>query len=121
MHLSIVPNFENKIFATDKLKKLTVDLRSLPAIELTIALQKAYPSHQKPLMALRKPSFYKSFENTIMSTLLESWVEDTPCLYDIVCRIQDEIIPTLLEQHAEELPTDGEGNIKLVYETTQEF
>lgn len=52
MNLSIVPNFEGKIHAKDKVKNLSLEFRKFPPVELTVALVKAYPSHKAPIMAL---------------------------------------------------------------------
>lgn len=57
LNLSIVPNFEGKIHAKDKVKKLSLEFRQLPPVELTVALVKAYPSHRAPILALKGP-FY---------------------------------------------------------------
>ena len=43
--LSIVPNFEHKIYCRDNVKKLDVELRKLPALEVVIGLTPAYPSN----------------------------------------------------------------------------
>ena len=53
MNLSIVPNFEGKIHAKDKVRGEQLEFRSFPTVELSIVLTKAYPSHRAPLMALR--------------------------------------------------------------------
>ena len=103
MDLSIVPNFEDaKLFAKDKQKNRTLPLRKFPAIELTIALVREYPSHRAPLLAL-KGLFYQRFKQTILSKLQEVYAEDCPAIYEMVCIIQDEIIPTLLAEHSDEL------------------
>lgn len=57
MNLSIVPNFDQKIHAKDIVKGLMLEFRKFPAIELTIAMVKAYPSNKAPLIALKGP-FY---------------------------------------------------------------
>jgi hypothetical protein len=36
--LSVVPNFESKITATDMVKNIHVELRKLPALELVLGL-----------------------------------------------------------------------------------
>lgn len=61
MNLSIVPNFDGKLHAKDRVKGLALEFRAFPAIELTIALVKSYPSHRAPLIAL-KGSFYQRFK-----------------------------------------------------------
>ena len=42
--LSIVPNFESKITAIDKVKNIHVELRKLPALELVLGLTQSYPA-----------------------------------------------------------------------------
>ena len=44
LKLSVAPNFSGKIFATDKVLKVKVELRKLPCIELYVALSCDYPS-----------------------------------------------------------------------------
>jgi len=68
MHLSIVPNFDSKLHAKDKVKNLSLEFRKFPAVELTIVLVKAYPSHRAPLIALKGP-FYQKFKATILIKL----------------------------------------------------
>ena len=100
MDLSIVPNFEDaKLFAKDTQKNRTLPLRKFPAVELSIALVKEYPSHRAPLMALKGP-FYQRFKPTILAKLHEVWAEDCPAIYEMVCIIQDDLIPTLFEEHS---------------------
>ena len=48
-------------------------------------------------------------------------MEDTPCLYDMVNRIQYELMDSLFEQDTDTIKIDDEGNIRLTYETTGEF
>ena len=75
-------------------------------------------------MALTGPSaFYTSFKGDILESLHERWLEDTPCLYDIVCFIQDELIAFLVERYPRGFPEaeDGSGAIEIIYDTTQEF
>lgn len=38
VHLSIVPHFEKKIIAHDKVKNIQVEFRKLPSVEVTVAL-----------------------------------------------------------------------------------
>ena len=52
LHLSIVPNFDAKVLATDKAKGRQLEFRKLPSFELTVALTKSYPSHQSPMLAM---------------------------------------------------------------------
>ena len=120
MDLSIVPNFEDgKLFAKDKEKNRTLALRKFPAVELSIALVKAYPSHRAPLLALKGP-FYQRFKQTILAKLHEVWAEEAPAIYEMVCIIQDDLIPALLEEYESELVRDAEGNFTVEFETTEE-
>ena len=64
LNISIVPNFEGKLHAKDKVKGMQVELRSFPAVELTCVLVKSYPSSRAPLMALRG-SFYQKYKSTL--------------------------------------------------------
>lgn len=68
VHLSIVPNFDGKLHAKNKVKNLSLEFRKFPALELTIGLVKAYPSHRAPLIALKGP-FYQKFKTTILNKL----------------------------------------------------
>jgi len=68
MHLSIVPNFDRKLHAKNKIKNLHLEFRKFPAVELTIALVKAYPSHRGPLIALKGP-FYQKYKSTLLTNL----------------------------------------------------
>lgn len=53
LNLSIVPEFDGKIHAKEVVRNTQLEFRKLPAVELSIVLTKAYPSHRAPLMALR--------------------------------------------------------------------
>ena len=86
MNLSIVPNFDSKLHAKDKVKGLTLEFRAFPAIELTIALVKSYPSHRAPLIAL-KGAFYQRFKSSVLSKITEIWAQDSPAIYEMVCTI----------------------------------
>jgi len=44
-----------------------------------------------------KGKFYKKFRQTILDKLKQDWIEESPAIYEIVCQIQDEIMPELLE------------------------
>ena len=68
MNVSIVPTFDGKIFAKDKVRGMEVSLRCFPAVELTCVLVKSYPSHRAPLMALRG-LFYQKFKRTLFEQL----------------------------------------------------
>ena len=114
MNLSIVPNFDNKILAKDKAKNITLELRKFPAIELTIIMVKAYPSSKAPLIALKGP-FYQPYKSTIMEGLKGIWAEECPAIYEMVCHIQDEIIPAILEQYPDDFIQDGEGNVTMEF------
>ena len=57
MNLSIVPNFEGKIHAKEKVRNVSMEFRKFPAVELTVVLVKAYPGSKAPLLALKGP-FY---------------------------------------------------------------
>jgi len=60
-------------------------LRSLPSIELVIALPEAYPSSQRPLF-FQMNKFYSEFyqiENYIMDKVNEKWTEEMPVLYEV--------------------------------------
>ena len=83
MNLSIVPNFDGKIHAKDAVRGTRLEFRKLPAVELSIVLVKAYPSHRAPLMALRG-DFYQKFKSTLFGKLGEVWMEDCPAIYEIV-------------------------------------
>ena len=120
MDLSIVPNFEDaKLFAKDNQKNRTLPLRKFPAVELTIALVKEYPSHRAPLLAV-KGLFYQRFKQTILTKLHEVWAEDCPAIYEMVTIIQDDLIPSLLEEHSDVFVQDDEGNYTVEYATTDE-
>ena len=65
--LSIVPNFESKIICYDEIKKLSVELRKLPAVDLIVGLTQAYPSNQKPIVSISPNSvFYTEFHETVL-------------------------------------------------------
>jgi len=89
VRLSVVPKFEEEelLFKMkDKVDKKEVTLRSLPAIELLIALPSSYPSSQKPLL-LQMNKFYSDilrWEDFIYQKLDEKWSEDIPVLYEMV-------------------------------------
>lgn len=51
----------------------------------------------------------------------EIWLEESPVIYEIVCAIQDDIIPTLLEEYPEDLVQDANGDIQLEYDTATEL
>ena len=102
MHLSIVPNFEGKLHATDKVKKLSLEFRKFPPVELTLALVKAYPSHRSPIIALKGP-FYQRFKTTLFKKLGQMWMEDSPVIYEMVCAIQDDLIPDLIAEYPSDL------------------
>ena len=86
MSLSIVPNFDGKVHAKDKVRGMRLEFRKLPAIELAIALVKEYPSHRAPFLALRG-SFYQPFKAVILAKLTEIWCQDSPAIYEMVCHI----------------------------------
>jgi len=86
LNLSIVPNFDGKIHAKDKVRGMQLEFRKFPAVELSVVLTKAYPSHRAPLMALRGP-FYQKFKSTLFTKLAEIWLEDSPAIYEMICQI----------------------------------
>ena len=69
-------------------------------------------------MLAMKGNFYEPFKQKILASLHERWVEETPVLYDMVCYIQDEMIQEIIEECPDKLPTDGDGNITLAYESS---
>lgn len=86
VHLSIVPHFENKIIAHDKVKNNQIEFRKLPSVEVTVALTQGYPSIQKPIMMQTNP-IYAAQNDLILEELSNRWSEDVPILYDMVCFI----------------------------------
>ena len=115
MNLSIVPNFDGKLHAKDKVQGMTMEFRAFPAIELTIVLVKSYPSHRAPLIAL-KGAFYQKFKSTILQKITEVWQEDCPAIYEMVMIIQGELIPALVEEHPSELAENANGDITIEFE-----
>jgi len=105
-----VPNFDGKIHAKDKVRGTQMEFRSLPAIELSIVLTKAYPSHRAPLIALRG-DFYQKFKATLLGKLGEVWMQECPAIYEMICMIQDEIVPTLFAEHPDELVQNADGDL----------
>ena len=89
--LSIVPNFERKVFVCGA-QELNLELRGVPALELFIALTVNYPA-EKPLICLSPASasmpFYEEKQESILEKINGLWCEDTPMLYEMVCFIQD--------------------------------
>ena len=115
MELSIVPNLEGKLHATDKVQGMTMEFRAFPALELTIALVKSYPSNKAPLIAL-KGAFYQRFKSTVLSKISEIWQEDCPAIYEMVMTIQGDLIPALVEEYPSELVQDDNGDIAVEFE-----
>ena len=120
MNLSIVPNFEGKIHAKDKVRGTILEFRKLPAVELSIVLVKAYPSHRAPLMALRG-DFYQKFKPTLIGKLVEVWMEECPAIYEMVNIIQDELVETLIEAHPEELVRNADGDLEIEFSNAKEL
>lgn len=96
LKLSIVPNFDNRVFALDTVKHITVELRKLPALELIVSLSEGYPSSARPSIALKLfdhpdgehvPSFYAQFRAHVMQSLADRWEQDVLCLYEYYCYI----------------------------------
>ena len=119
MNLSIVPNFDGKVYAKDKVKNMALVFQKFPAIELTLCLVKAYPSSKAPLMAIKGP-FYQRFKSTIMSKLAEVWMEDCPSVYEMVCCIQDEIVPAILEEYQTIFIPDG-ADVRMEFANAMEL
>jgi len=120
MNLSIVPNFDGKLHAKDRVKGLALEFRAFPAIELTIALVKSYPSHRAPLIAL-KGSFYQRFKSTVLSKITEIWAEDCPAIYEMVMTMQGDLLPVLMEEYPDELVQDDNGDITIEFENAMEL
>jgi len=120
LHLSAVPNFDGKVHAKDKVKNMKLEFRKFPAIELTLVLTRAYPSSQAPLTALRG-SFYQKFRPTLMQKLSEIWNPDSPAIYEMVCQMQDEIIPLLIAEYPDDLVADANGDICLSFNNVKEL
>ena len=120
MRMSIVPNFELKMLVTDKVKKRKLEFRKLPCLDLTVALTNSYPSHSSPMLAI-SGKFYQPYKQKILESLKGRWSEETPVLYDMVCYIQDEMIEELINECPDLMPTDDSGNIKLSFDSSEEF
>ena len=77
-----------------------VIVRSLPAIELTIALPDAYPSHTGPQLTLTS-DFYTGhlLGEFLLKRLEEKWSEEMPVLYEMAIFLQEEFLEQFFEEH----------------------
>ena len=89
MKVSLVPQTSSKFAIVDCTKGITLELRSLPPIEVLILLPESYPSNASPLFMLDGANqsnrlFYEPMRNFLYERLNEKWAEDTIVLYDCV-------------------------------------
>lgn len=80
--LSLIPNSNRKFVIVDEAKGIIVELRCLPAIEIYIALPKAYSSNVGPIFLVKTP-FYQPFTLFLYNSLSEKWYENSMVIYEI--------------------------------------
>lgn len=56
-----------------------------------------------------------------MNKLDSIWCEDSPVIYEMVCAIQDDIVPTLLAEYPDVLVQDANGDITIEFDTVGEL
>ena len=89
--LSLIPNCSKKFLLVDGPKDINVELRCLPALEMTVLLPEAYPSTMGLMVHMNTP-FYQPLESFLNEKLNEKWVEDMIVLYECVYFVQDEFL-----------------------------
>jgi len=116
--LNLVPQSDRKFILIDIPKDIYVELRSLPALELIVALPETYPSAGKPLL-LSTTQFYNPFKEMLYEKLNEKWSEDMLVLYEYVCFLQEEFINAYLEGGTQNnFKTNDKGNIEISFNSS---
>jgi hypothetical protein len=91
LQLSLVPNFDGRIFARNVTKDTDVEVMRLPPFELKVFLPRGYPSAKAPVVKILS-QFYTPYQSLVSSMLRERWSEGSPVLYDYVQFIQDDLV-----------------------------
>jgi hypothetical protein len=84
LKLSLIPNCNKKFTIVDVPKDISIELRSLPTIDLFIVIPTSYPSNQMPLLYMSTP-FFKPCADLLYSSLNDKWTPDSVVIYEFVC------------------------------------
>ena len=89
-----LPDDKVKFVFVDTVMRNEITVRTLPPVELVLAIPASYPSNMRPLILQTSP-FYKmkeSFSSFLDQNINEKWSEEMPVLYEIAIFIQDEFL-----------------------------
>ncbi len=95
--LSLIPNCNKKFVLIDAAKDITIELKCLPAIDIIVAIPKAYPSSVGPLFFVDAP-FYEPFKKFPYEQLNQKWQENSMVIYEVIIYIQDELLNAFFEE-----------------------